>query len=230
MFGVIVVAGGIGTRMGSQIPKQFIDINGLPILAHTLTKILMYPGVSNLWLVLPQDWAEYWDKLVQQKQLQWRIPINIIFGGKTRTESVWNALKSIQNSNLDLQWIAIHDACRPLINNTLIESILQIAKLKGGAVPAIPVKSSLRKITQNGSIACNRDEYYEVQTPQIFSFNYLIEAYQNLHNQPFTDDASLFEAAGFSVSIAQGAFDNIKITTEEDLFTAQKILDKLSNS
>lgn len=198
------------------------------MLVHTLNQILACVGVSQIWLVLPGDWIDYWKTEVYNKQTNWRLPVNVVVGGKTRTESVWAALQEITNNNPQPEFIAVHDACRPLITRELIQETLKLAQKSGNAVPVVPLKSSVRKITANGgSEACNRDDFREVQTPQVFSRKQIMSSYQKLHNYVFSDDASLVEAAGFPISLTTGKTENIKVTTEEDLFFVERFLNKL---
>jgi len=218
---VLLVGGGSGKRMGSDLPKQFLEVKGKPIWTYTVDKFLLWNADCEFVIVLPPDFILYF-----QAQAQKFFPqhsFKVCAGGKERTDSVRNGLSQfVQNEN---SFVWIHDLVRPLVSIKTLDSSLQVAQGKGNAVVAVPVKSSLRKITETGSIAVDRSLFMEVQTPQVFKLSELLNAY-TATNQLFTDDASLMEQAGYQIFLSEGNYENIKITTPEDLLIMERILDQ----
>ena len=215
----IIVAGGNGSRMGSSMPKQFLEINNKPILLHTIQKMHQSLDDSEIILVLPKAEFKNWKNICQKHQFN--TSHKLVEGGNTRFESVKNGLKKIKESSV----IAIHDGVRPLVNENLVKQCMLIAKDKGSAVPVIKVDDSLRKKTPNGSISVNRNEFLIVQTPQCFKSEIILKAYQQDFNIKFTDDASVVEDLGLEIQLIQGNKENIKITTPEDLKKAKFYID-----
>jgi 2-C-methyl-D-erythritol 4-phosphate cytidylyltransferase len=215
----LVVAGGKGLRMGTEIPKQFILLKGLPVLMHTLKAFRSIESIQLI-LVLPKDQIAYWKQLCINYKFE--LPHQIIAGGDTRFQSVKNGLQAIQD-NTGL--VAIHDGVRPLISVKIIEESFDLAQEKGNALTVVALKDSIRKQTENGSKSINRSDYFLVQTPQTFK----VEDIKNAYNKAaivnnFTDDASVFEANGGQIQLVQGDYKNIKITTSEDLLFANALL------
>ena len=219
---VIIVAGGNGRRMGSNIPKQFLGLNSKPILMHTIEKMHQSLDHSEIILALPESEFDTWKKLCQE--YQFKVSCQVVEGGSTRFESVSNALKKVNEQSV----IAVHDGVRPLVKNSVVNECMQTAQEKGTAIPVIAIEESLRQKTDNGSIIANRDEYLIVQTPQCFSSELLIKAYQQDYSPSFTDDASVVEAMGIEIQLIQGNKENIKITTPEDLKKAQVYINLMS--
>ena len=224
-----MVAGGTGTRMDSAIAKQFILVNGKPVIVHCFEKFYASEVGYGYALVLHESLHPEWQK-VQQDFLPWLDKNNFILcgGGAERSDSVANGLQMIANHNwaADTTLIAIHDAVRPLVTCKIILDAFQLAEEKGSAVVCVPVKSSLRIKTQTGSKAVDRDMYFHVQTPQVFRMKDLSNWYQQRPAQLFTDDASLAEFFGCEIQISEGSYDNLKITTPEDLAVAEILLKK----
>ena len=210
----IIVAGGIGNRMNTTIPKQFIEIHDKPILMHTIEKFDM---CDTIILVLPDDQIPFWNELCLKKEFN--IKHQIVGGGKTRFQSVKNGISHIKNFENSL--VAIHDGVRPLVSKSIIENTFKIASEKSNAVVCVPLKNSIRKVVGNISHHVDRSEYREIQTPQTFQSQLIIKAYQVNELPIFTDDASVLEHAGHTINLIEGAYNNIKITTPEDLKVAE---------
>ncbi|MEL6195054.1 MAG: 2-C-methyl-D-erythritol 4-phosphate cytidylyltransferase [Bacteroidota bacterium] len=226
----VIVAGGSGTRMGSDIPKQFLPVGGRPILVHTVKKFLSYQENLLIKLVLPAAGMTYWENHCKQYFSHTETGrIQLVEGGSSRIASVENGLSAI--SQVDGHtWVAIHDGVRAFVNHEMIQSSFDIAREKGAAVCCVPVKSSIRETSSSGkSKAVDRSRFLHVQTPQTFSLSKIKQAYVSRPHDDFTDDASIYEAVVGPVSISQGSYDNIKITTPEDMFVAEALMKKERN-
>lgn len=209
-FSIIITAGGIGKRMGTEIPKQFIRVANLPILMHTIQCFHSFDVESQIIVTLPEDWINYWEDLI--KEFQFEIPHIIVTGGVERYDSIKNALDYCQH-----EIIGVHDGVRPLVSHATIERCLQLTYEKGSAIPTLPLKESLRKLTDSGSQSVERKDYLSVQTPQFFQAEMLKNAYKIPFHNGITDDASLVEEGGYTLAITDGNEENIKITTPFDL-------------
>jgi 2-C-methyl-D-erythritol 4-phosphate cytidylyltransferase len=214
----VIVAGGSGQRMGSSIPKQFLEMKGRPILMHTIEAFYNYPEYIKLVLVLPEPYIGKWKSLC--KHYNFKVPVTLQPGGNSRFESVKQGLEKISGEGL----VAIHDGVRPLVDQQLIERSFKTARMYNSAVAAIPLKNSLRQIVNDGSKAVDRSQYRQVQTPQTFSLSLLKEAYRITEQANFTDDAGVWEAAGHPVTLYEGSEKNLKITTIQDLVIAEMLL------
>ena len=217
----IVVAAGKGLRMGSQIRKQYLTINELPILAHTLLKFTQYIQQNEIILVVPQDDIGYCKENIL-KPFGIENNINIVSGGEKRQESVANGINFIKtmSDNYDEDVVLIHDGVRPFIDSDLIESVIKGAIEFGACIPAIKTVDTIKKVSNNiVTETLDRTNIYQIQTPQAFSLRIIIDAIEYAQNQIFfgTDDASLVEFYGQKVAIVNGLRHNIKITTQEDL-------------
>lgn len=210
----LIVAGGNGSRMESDLPKQFILLAGKPILMHTI-EAFYNCNVSNIIVVLPQNQIAFWKELCIQYFFV--IPHEIVAGGASRFESVHNGLMHCNDAEI----VAIHDGVRPFINAEIINKSFEIAAQKGNAVAAVRLKDSIRKVDLLGNKNVNRDGYFLIQTPQTFKCNLIKEAYQAQDHINFTDDASVLEANGHAINLIPGDYKNIKITTPEDLLVAE---------
>jgi 2-C-methyl-D-erythritol 4-phosphate cytidylyltransferase len=215
---VIIVAGGKGLRMQKDIPKQFIELQGKPILMHTLEVFHRYDAAIQLVLVLPFVQINFWKKLCIKHSFN--LPHLIVSGGSTRYYSVKNGLETIHESAL----IAIHDGVRPFVDIQTIDRCFVEAEKNGSAIPVLDLEESIRQITEDGSQSVNRSSYKIVQTPQVFTTEILIKAYKLPFSPLFTDDASVVEASGAKIYLVVGNKENIKITTEFDLELAETIL------
>ena len=223
----VIVAGGAGKRMGQSIPKQFLPLNGVPILVRTLEQFLRYQETLQIVLVLPKNQMEQWEFIAQRFIRPTDLTrITIAEGGDSRTVSVFNGLSRLKQSVAEptSTWVAIHDGVRPFAHATLLENAYQLAQEKGASVVCVPVKSSLRRRQEGGSNAVDRSQYVEVQTPQTFRLDKIWEAFMARPHDQYTDDASLYEALVGPVAIGEGSYDNLKITTPEDLSIAEQTL------
>jgi 2-C-methyl-D-erythritol 4-phosphate cytidylyltransferase len=214
----IIVAGGSGTRMQSKVPKQFLLLNGLPVLMYTLQAFYRCQPQPKLILVLPQDYHTYWTRLCDDHQFQ--LPHELVSGGDSRYQSVKNALNFIEEDAL----VAVHDAVRPLIDITIIEETYKQAAKLGAVVTAVKSRDSIRQVKENYTQSLLRDEIYLVQTPQTFNAALLKKAYEQPYHRGFTDDASVVEQAGHTISIVEGSYQNFKITFPEDIAIAELLL------
>ena len=213
----IVTAGGIGKRMGTDIPKQFIEINGLPILMHTLQKLYSFNPTAQFILTLPPDWFDYWNEL--RAKHNFLIDAQLVEGGEERFHSIKNALEFAQG---DL--IAIHDGVRPLVSFETLKRLVDGVLVFKAVIPVLGIKESVRLLRENQSEAINRDLLKIVQTPQFFTKELIQQAYKSEFSTDFTDDASVVEKSGFSVELVQGNEENLKITTPLDLKMAEYFL------
>ena len=210
----LIVAGGKGVRMSADIPKQFLLLNGTPILMHTLKQ---FSHFEEIVLVLPPSQFKYWKKLCNAHNF--RQKHTLVSGGKNRFQSVKNGLERIADNTI----VAIHDGVRPLISTSLINSLVSETKRATGVIPIIPIKDSIRKVKEGNSIHIDRSNLYKVQTPQCFFSDDIKESYAQDYSAVFTDDASVFEANGGGINTLLGEEKNIKITTKEDLKIAEFI-------
>jgi 2-C-methyl-D-erythritol 4-phosphate cytidylyltransferase len=209
----IIVAGGSGSRMKSVIPKQFIEVGGLPILMHTLKRFKEADADIEIILVLPETQFEFWETLCSKYTT---VSHQLVKGGKTRFQSGLNGLQIIDNEGL----VAIHDGVRPFVSVDIINESFKIAAVKGTAIVSVSSKDSVRV---NGQ-AVDRSTVRLIQTPQTFQIPLIKKAFETEELSTFTDDASVAEHAGFEINLIEGNYENIKITTPEDLIWAEIIL------
>ena len=217
---VIIVAGGSGTRMGAEIPKQFLHFAGKPILLHTIEKFYATNAAYNLILVLPESHFGAWEEIIQQ--FNCTIPHQLVKGGNTRVHSVKNGLALVNDG-----FVAVHDAVRPLVTSNTIINTLEAAFIHGAAIPVIESTDSVRILSENGSLPLVRAMLRNVQTPQCFDASILKQAMLQEFNQEFTDCASVVQKAGFPIFLSEGNIENIKITTPLDLKIAEFIRNQL---
>jgi 2-C-methyl-D-erythritol 4-phosphate cytidylyltransferase len=215
----IIVAGGKGERMNADIPKQFLEIKGKPILIHTLEAFMNFDASLQLILVLPAAQFEFWKTLCKKHALN--IPHQIVAGGQTRFQSVKNGLDAVKVPAI----VAIHDGVRPLVSKETISRCFDAAAKFGAAIPTMDSIESIRFVDANGSKSVDRNAYKMVQTPQVFDAELLKKAYEQEFSVLFTDDASVVEAMGATVHLVDGNRENIKITTEFDLIVAERLLE-----
>ncbi|MDR1729396.1 MAG: 2-C-methyl-D-erythritol 4-phosphate cytidylyltransferase [Prevotellaceae bacterium] len=213
----IIVAGGKGLRMNAGLPKQFIPVNGKPLLMLTLEAFSRYDNNIELILVLPVSQQEYWQSLC--RQYEFTQAHAIANGGETRFHSVQNGLMLVPDAAESL--VAIHDGVRPFVSRQTISEAFNCAGEYGSAVPAIDPVDSVRSLTGNGSEALDRTKLKMVQTPQVFKTGMLKEAYLQPFSPSFTDDASVVEKYGHPIRLTEGNRENIKITTPFDLLVAE---------
>lgn len=224
----IIVAGGKGTRIKSKVPKQFIELAGYPVLMHTINTFHAYSSGITIILVLPEDDLGTWQALC--KKHDFNIPVIVQSGGDTRFQSVKKGLDKIVTDGL----VAIHDGVRPLVSADIIRTSFHLASIHQSAVAAVPLKDSIRMLNPdsaaggpgNGTTAMDRSRFRLIQTPQTFSVQLIKQAYCLEEDPALTDDASVAERWGHQVVLFEGSYENIKITTEEDLVVAEAILKK----
>ena len=214
---IIIVAGGKGLRMGGDLPKQFIPLAGKPVLMHTLENFFSFSKEMDIILVLPRDHQEYWRSLCQE--YKFGVPHRIADGGETRFHSVKNGLALVDD---DDSVVGVHDGVRPFVSHEVIRRCYDMAGCGKVVVPVTGVVETIRRIEPDGaSVTVPRDSYRLVQTPQVFPSRMLKEAYAAGYKESFTDDASVVEAMGIGVELAEGNRENIKITTPFDMVVAE---------
>ena len=214
----IIVAGGNGSRMGTELPKQFLRVRGIPVLMHTIRNFHDFDPSIQLIVVLPADEIDNWKELCRQHHFD--IPHHLIAGGDTRFQSVKNGLSLVNDSEL----IAIHDGVRPLVSLETLNRCFEGAGETGTAIPVLPANESVREGTMNSSAPVDRSRYFLVQTPQVFKASLIQESYKQPWIPEFTDDASVAEHSGIRVHMVMGNRENIKITFPEDLRIAELFL------
>lgn len=228
---IIIVAGGKGLRMGSDVPKQFLPVGGLPVLMHTIKRFREYSQEMQIILVLPEAQQDYWHNLC--KEYAFDVEYMLANGGETRFHSVKNGLDMIPDDAEGV--VGVHDGVRPFPALEVIDRCYETAKETEAVIPVIPVVETLRHIVNVNcdnvavnSVAVNsitvpRNDYRLVQTPQTFTVSLLKKAYLQPYNDNFTDDASVVEAMGRSITLVEGNRENIKITTPFDLTVAEAL-------
>lgn len=217
----ILVAGGSGSRMQNTIVKQFLLLDGKPVLMHTLEAFHQCALKPEILLVLNIHQHNYWDELCNTYGCT--IPHQVIKGGEQRFHSVKNGLKAIKGKGI----VAVHDAVRPLVSPELILKSFEVAEEKGNCIVGITPTDSIRRIMSNQkSESLNRNEVTLIQTPQTFNLDILRKSYQKPFRNEFTDDASVAEYSGFEINMIEGERENIKITYPEDLEIASIFLSK----
>ncbi len=221
---VIIVAGGKGERMKMVVPKQFIEINSLPVLMHTIGVFHRFNPLMRIILVLPPDQLKNWEALC--KKHAFSIEHDIAPGGPTRFESVLNGLAIAPRDGI----IAVHDGVRPLVSGATIDRCFEEAALNGTAIPVLPPVESIRELCNDESVAVNRSNYRMVQTPQVFQASILHRAYETGFSPDFTDDASVVEKLGVPIRLVEGNPENIKITTPVDLKWASVLLSEKNDA
>ncbi len=217
---VIIVAGGKGMRMGSEVPKQFLPLGGKPVLMRTIERFYLCAPMIRIILVLPREQLAYWQKLCQAHGFS--IPVKIADGGMTRFLSVSNGLQLIDDGEVGV--VGVHDGVRPFPAPDMIARCYDTARRKGTAVPVMPVVETLREMTDGGSRTVERWRFRSVQTPQVFDIGLLKRAYQQEESSVFTDDASVVEHLGHDIVLVEGNRENIKITTPFDLQIASLLI------
>ena len=216
---IIIVAGGKGLRMGTDIPKQFLEVGGKPILMHTIERFASYDEKLQIILVLPHEQQDYWHELCMKHNFN--IPHTIVDGGDTRFQSCKNGVMAIPEDVTD-GVVGIHDGVRPFVSHEVIERCFATARDEYAAIPVMPVVETLRYVDRHGGGKnVMRDDYRVVQTPQTFDLSLLRQAYNQPYQESFTDDASVVEALGCNVQMVEGNRENIKITTQFDLKVAE---------
>ena len=217
---VIIVAGGKGLRMGGDIPKQFVPINGMPVLMRTIEAFYAYDPQINIILVLPSAHQAYWKELCEEYHFS--IPYQLANGGETRFHSVKNGLALIPSTG---GVVGVHDGVRPFVAQSVIKECYEQAAQLQAVVPVTEVVETVRYIREDGgSETVPRDRYKLVQTPQVFTVDLLKKAYAQEYIPLFTDDASVVEHCRATIHLVKGNRENIKLTTPFDLKVAEALL------
>ncbi len=217
---VIIVAGGKGLRMGSDIPKQFLPIGGKPVLMRTLERFREYSPTLQIILVLPKAQQEYWKELCQKHNFT--VAYQLADGGETRFHSVQHGLALIPDNAEGV--VGVHDGVRPFPSIEVIRNCYETAREKKAVIPVIPVVETVRHLKGETSETVQRNDYRLVQTPQCFDIQLLKAANRQPYNDGFTDDASVVESYGHDITLVEGNRENIKITTPYDLKIAEVLI------
>lgn len=214
---MVIAAAGKGTRIGGPVPKQYLKIGGEPVILRTLKAFEAIDEVDHIFIVTNDEYTEHCSKIVKDNSIK-KVEA-IVTGGTQRQDSVYNALQEINRVRPGVAYVLIHDGARPFVNETVIRNVIKATDDKGAAVACVAMKNSVRESFDGKSRAVDRANYFSVQTPQGFRKSILMEAYDKALSEGYygTDDAGLVERAGYDVEIVDGDYQNIKITTKEDL-------------
>lgn len=220
----VVPAGGLGKRMGAGTPKQFLMLDGVPMMLHSLRALDRASGVTEVVLVVPQgEQDRVLTEVVERYGL--KKVLKVVTGGATRQESVHHGLNEVDE---DVEIVVVHDAVRPFVTEKLIERSIEAARKHGGAIVAVPMKDTPKQVGPDGLIqrTLDRAGLWLAQTPQTFRRALVVEAYRKaaIEHVHATDDAALAERLGHPVAIVEGSWENIKITTPEDMILAEAIM------
>ena len=217
---IIIVAGGKGLCMGTDIPKQFLPIGGKPVLMRTLERFREYSADLQIILVLPKAQQDYWRELCQE--YDFKVEYQMTDGGETRFHSVQHGLALIPDDAEGV--VGVHDGVRPFPSIDVIRNCYETARKKKAVIPVIPIVETVRHLQDETSVTVPRGDYRLVQTPQTFDIQLLKAANRQPYNDGFTDDASMVEAFGIDVTLVEGNRENIKITTPYDLKIAEVLI------
>ncbi|GAA0823217.1 2-C-methyl-D-erythritol 4-phosphate cytidylyltransferase [Clostridium tertium] len=222
MISAIILAGGKGKRMGAKISKQYIELNGKPILYYTLKKFVDCEGIDKIILVLPKDEIEYCNKEILEK---YSLKVDMIVeGGKERQDSVYNALQKINDSEI----VLIHDGARAFVSERVIKDGIKYAKIYGAAAPGVMPKDTIKVVDENGfsDSTPDRSKLLAIQTPQTFKLEIIKECHEKVkeNNISVTDDTMVVEMYNNKVYLYNGEYTNIKVTTPEDLILAERLI------
>ena len=217
---VIIVAGGKGLRMGSDIPKQFLPIGGKPVLMRTLERFRTYSDDLQIILVLPEAQQDYWRQLCEEYHFD--VQYQLANGGQTRFHSVQNGLALVPDNAEGV--VGVHDGVRPFPSIEVIRNCYETARTAKAVIPVIPVVETVRHLEGDKSVTVPRGDYRLVQTPQTFDIQLLKSANRQPYNDGFTDDASVVESYGHAITLVEGNRENIKITTPYDLKIAEVLI------
>ena len=215
---LIIAAGGTSTRMGKETPKQYLEINGKPLIIRTLEIFKPFIEIKKMLVVISKDHQTYWSEIVNHYPIF--SECKTIIGGPNRFHSVKAALNFIPENTL----VAIHDAARPFASKQCVENCFSLAERKGVAIPVIKINESIRQIDGAKNSSLKRESLRIVQTPQVFKSEIVKNAYEQMFDESFTDDATVVEKAGNKIFITEGNKENFKITTSFDLELASFIL------
>ena len=217
----IVAAGGSGTRLNASQPKQFLELAGKPLLAHTVARFVGSPDIDRIVVVLPIDGFDRYVGLMTP----WfgeGAPLDMVPGGESRQDSVWNGISTLASSFEG--WVVVHDGARPLVTEEVIRDVVEAGKRFGGALAGLPVEETLKEVDAEAAVqgTIDRSRYYRAQTPQCFRHRILREAFERAIADGFsgTDEAQLVERIGATVQMVPGSVKNLKVTTREHLALA----------
>ncbi|MGL5313750.1 MAG: 2-C-methyl-D-erythritol 4-phosphate cytidylyltransferase [Peptostreptococcaceae bacterium] len=223
MNAVVIVAAGTGSRMKMGINKQFIKLKEKEIIAYTIEKFYSHKNIDEIVVVVKEEEVEFFKTEILDKYNFENI--KIAFGGKERQHSVYNGLKMLDK---ECEIVLIHDGARPFISKKLIDNCIEEAKNYNAVVVGVPVKDTIKVINEDNDIVDTpeRSKLWAVQTPQTFNYDILVKSYEDAFKNDFygTDDAMLVERIGYKVKMIEGSYNNIKITTQEDLNIGVQIL------
>ena len=224
MISAIILAGSKGKRMGAPVSKQFIEIKGKPIIYYTIKKFSENKKIDNIVVVLSKDEVGYFKENILEK---YNLKVdNIVIGGTERQDSVYNGLKSLEDTNTDI--VLIHDGARPFISDRIIDDGIKFAQVYGACAPGVMPKDTIKiKNESNFSVSTpERGSLVAIQTPQVFKFNEILECHEKIkiNNIVVTDDTMVAEKCGYSVYLYDGEYTNIKVTTPEDLILGEKLI------
>jgi 2-C-methyl-D-erythritol 4-phosphate cytidylyltransferase len=215
----VIVAGGSGLRMGSAVPKQFLELRGKPLLWYTLNTFLQSFDDLQIILVLPSSYLSQ-GEMLRKLFLEKSDRIVVTAGGETRFHSVQNGLQLVSEPSI----VFVHDGVRCLVSRELVRSCYEQAVEKGSAIPAVMATDSIRIVSGSGHVVADRNQIRIIQTPQTFQSAILLPAFTQLYEDAFTDEATVVENAGTAVQLIAGEYENIKVTRPTDLLVAEKIL------
>ncbi len=218
----VIVAGGSGKRMGAEVPKQFLELAGRPVLMHTIERFKSFNEAIEIITVLPENQLRHWIEL--QAKYSFTIPQTLVKGGIHRFFSVKNGLKFVNIPGL----VAIHDGVRPFVSIDTIKRCFETAEKLGNAIPCVAPADSLRVLNEQASIPLNRLNVRQIQTPQVFSAGLIKKAYMQEYGPEFSDDATVLEKSGERINLIDGNRENIKITNPEDLLISSALLPTIS--
>ncbi len=220
----VIAAGGTGTRIGSQLPKQFIQIGGKPILVRTVEAVLALESVFEVIIALPAEHIGQAESLLAQRE--WRTQVVCVAGGSTRQESVW---RGVQRASAGADLILVHDAVRPFCDRDTLCRVLEAAWRTGAAIPGLPATETIQRVSRRGRVLKTppREELYTIQTPQCFHRPILRNALERAAREGFegTDESSVVRWSGQPVTVVRGSPENIKITRPLDLEIAERLLE-----
>ncbi|MEY3119882.1 MAG: hypothetical protein RL548_239 [Bacteroidota bacterium] len=216
----IIVAGGTGQRMGSVVPKQFLEIEHKAILLHTIDQFVAAFADIEIVIVLPEVYINEGKKIIEKNKF--KNTFNFVVGGETRFQSVKNGLSKVTTSSI----VFVHDAVRCLLTPALVQRCYQQAVEKGSAIPAVSATDTIRLMEGEKHHLINREDVMLIQTPQTFQSEILLKAFEQNYQASFTDEANVVEASGVPIFLVEGEFENIKITRPLDMAIANYILTK----
>jgi len=217
----LIVAGGAGTRMGTDIPKQFLELAGKPVLMHSIERFRRFDNTIGIIVVIPENQFVLWESLREKHSFS--VSHTLVKGGSSRFFSVKNGLQKVEDNAI----VAIHDGVRPLVSTNTIIRCFRAAEEFGNGIPVINMPDSVRMITEQGNIPVNRHSLRIIQTPQVFNARLIKKAYLRDFSSEITDDAMLLEKTGEMIHLVEGNRENIKITNPEDLVIAGALINTI---